>query len=216
MDKTFNLKIFIIIFAVIVVAAAGFLAYKTFYLPAEIPSGISAGEPAQISTPAPEEVIKPKPEAPAPAPKPEAPKIFPGFKIYKNAEFGFEMQYPEAWQASEEPIENVRGEQTKAIYFKKPGSDLRFAVLPRDGLSYGLPADSGKSSAVNIGGRMGMQTQWTLSDGRRLWLIYPQYGLFNWSEDIGRIDTQTSAADPAGDTVNFEMMLNSFRFLRTI
>jgi len=143
-----------------------------------------------------------------------------GWRLYKSADFGFEIQYPNTWAISEENIENVRGENTKAFYFspmggsasggKKSESDLRFAILPRDGLSYGLP-ENGASSEVFIGGSLGSQTKWTLSDGRRLWLLYPQYGLYGWSEDIGRIDIQTSATDPAGDTVIFEKMLNSLK-----
>jgi len=136
--------------------------------------------------------------------------ILPSYKLYKNSEFGFEIQHPETWAVSEENIENVRGENTKAFYFKKPNSDLRFAILPRDGLSYGLPSDPAFSN-VFIGGFPGTQRKWTLSDGRRLWLLNPQYGLYNWSEDIGRIDIQSSATDPAGDTIIFEKMLSSFK-----
>ena len=136
--------------------------------------------------------------------------ILPGYKSYKNSEFGFEIQYPNTWTISEENIENVRGENTEAFYFKKPNSDLRFAILPRDGLSYGLP-DNGASSDVLIGGFPGVQQKWTLPNGRRLWLLHPQYGLHGWSEDIGRIDIQSSAADPSGDTIIFEQMLNSFK-----
>jgi len=136
--------------------------------------------------------------------------ILPGYKLYKNAEFGFEIQYPKTWTVSEENIENVRGENTKAFYFKKPDSDLRFAILPRDGLSYGLP-NNGTSSQVFISGSLGAQDKWTLPDGRRLWLIHPQYGLFDWSQDIGRIDILSSATDPAGDIKIFEEMLNSFK-----
>ena len=139
--------------------------------------------------------------------------ILPGYKLYKNVDFGFEIQYPEKWIVSEENIENVRGENTKAFYFKKPNSDLRFAILPRDGLSYGLP-DNGVSGEVSIGGSLGSQTKWTLPDGKRLWLLHPQYRLYNWSEDIGRIDIQSSATDPVGDTVIFEKMLNSFKLAR--
>jgi hypothetical protein len=210
-------KIILIILVVAAFVATGlYFGYQKFYF-SRAPE-VPAEEPKEeIKPPAENLPAKNSGEISAgPAqPKSEMLKIFPGFKIYKNAEFGFEMQYPEAWQVSEEPIENVRGEQTKAIYFKKPNSDLRFAVLPRDGLSYGLP-NGGSTSRVNIGGSMGVQSKWTLEDGRRLWLVHPQYGLFNWSQDIGRIDTQTSAADPAGDTVNFETMLNSFRFLNNL
>ena len=146
--------------------------------------------------------------------------LMPGYKLYKNSEFGFEIQYPKEWAVSEENIENVRGEKTMAFYFspvggsasggKKSESDLRFAILPRDGLSYGLP-DNGASSEVLIGGSAGVQQKWALPDGRRLWLLHPRYGLYGWSEDIGRIDIQSSAADPAGDTAIFEKMLNSFK-----
>ena len=44
--------------------------------------------------------------------------ILPSYKLYKNSEFGFEIQHPETWAVSEENIENVRGENTKAFYFK--------------------------------------------------------------------------------------------------
>lgn len=133
-----------------------------------------------------------------------------GWKLYKNIDFGFEIQYPDSWAVSEEDIVNVRGENTKGFFFKKPNSDLRFAILPRDGLSYGLP-NNGTSSQVFISGSLGAQSKWTLPDGRRLWLIHPQYGLFNWSQDIGRIDILSSAIDAAGDTKIFEEMLNSFK-----
>ena len=143
----------------------------------------------------------------------KTPAILSGFTLYKNSEFGFEIQYPKEWAVSEENIENVRGEKTKAFYFKKPNSDLRFVILPRDGVSYGLP-DNGASRDVVIGGFPGVQQKWALPDGRRLWLLHPRYRLYNWSEDIGRIDIQSSAADPAGDTIIFEKMLNSFKLVR--
>lgn len=137
-----------------------------------------------------------------------------GWKLYKNAEFGFEIQYPDSWGVSEEINENVRGEMVKEYYFKKPNSDLRFAILPRDGLSYGLSA-KGTSTAVFIGGSPGMQTQYILKDGRRLWLLFPQYGLYNWLEDLGRLDIMTSSNDTIGDTRIFEKMLNSFKLLKS-
>ncbi|MFH1393039.1 MAG: hypothetical protein ABIG73_01500 [Patescibacteria group bacterium] len=193
-----QIKIAIIIAAVLILGSGGYFAYVK-YFSAQI-----------IETPT------TQPEAGPPlaeTPEKTAPKeitIFPGWRLYKNIDFGFEIQYPETWTVSEENIENVRGENTKAFYFKKPNSDLRFAILPRDGLSYGLPSD-GVSSEVFIGGSLGSQTKWTLSDGRRLWLLYPQYGLHGWSEDIGRIDIQSSATDLASDTVIFEKMLNSLK-----
>jgi len=139
--------------------------------------------------------------------------ILPGFKLYKNSDFGFEIQYPESWIVSGEDIVNVRGENTKGFFFKKPNSDLRFAILPRDGLSYGVGA-KGTSTEVFIGGFAGTQTQYILKDGRRLWLIFPQYGLYNWLQDLGRIDAMTSVENPAGDTQIFEKMLSSFKFIR--
>jgi len=88
-----------------------------------------------------------------------ASNILPGYKLYKNADFGFEIQYPSTWVVAVEDIVNVRGENTKAFYFspmggsasggKKPNGDLRFAILPRDGLSYGLPGE-GASEDINI------------------------------------------------------------------
>lgn len=144
--------------------------------------------------------------------KPALQEIKPplGWKLYKNSEFGFEIQYPTSWTVTEEINENVRGEMVKEFYFKKPGSDLRFAILPRDGLSYGIGA-KGTSTPVYIGGFSGMQTQYILKDGRRLWLIFPQYGLYNWLQDLGRMDVMTSVEDPIGDTQIFEKMLNSFK-----
>jgi len=38
--------------------------------------------------------------------------------------------------------------------------------------------------------------------------------LFNWLQDIGRIDILSSAADPAGDIKVFEEMLNSFKLAK--
>ncbi|KKQ92926.1 MAG: hypothetical protein UT16_C0002G0016, partial [Candidatus Azambacteria bacterium GW2011_GWA2_39_10] len=135
---------------------------------------------------------------------------FPGFKLYKNSEFGFEIQYPVSWTVTEEINENVRGEMVKEFYFKKPNSDLRFAILPRDGLSYGVGA-KGTSTSAYIGGSSGVQTQYILKDGRRLWLLFPQYGLYNWLQDLGRLDIMTSVEDLAGDTQIFEKMLFSFK-----
>jgi len=142
------------------------------------------------------------------APKTET--TFPGFKLYKNSEFGFEIQYPVSWTVTEEINENVRGEMVKEFYFKKPNSDLRFAILPRDGLSYGVGA-KGTSTSAYIGGSSGVQTQYILKDGRRLWLLFPQYGLYNWLQDLGRLDIMTSVEDLAGDTQIFEKMLFSFK-----
>ena len=196
-----QIKIAIIIAIVLILGFGGYFAYIKYF---------------SAQTPETSENTTSQPEAGPPqaeTPEKTTPKevtILPGYKLYKNSEFGFEIQYPETWIVDEENIENVRGENTKAFYFKKPNSDLRFAILPRDGLSYGLPSD-GAFSKVLIGGFPGNQRKWTLPDGRRLWLLNPWYGLYNWSEDIGRIDIQSSATDPAGDTAIFEKMLNSFK-----
>jgi len=194
-------KIIIGIILAVVLALTGYFGYKK-YFSAKVPE-TSINENNQPlaennATSTPKKII------------PKVITILPGYKLYKNADFGFEIQYPGTWTISEENIENVRGENTKAFYFKKPNSDLRFAILPRDGLSYGLP-NNGTSSQVFIGGSLGAQSKWTLPDGHRLWLIHPQYGLHNWSEDIGRIDIQSSATDSAGDIKIFEEMLNSFK-----
>jgi len=201
-----QIKIAIIIAVILFLGSGGYFAYKKYFFAPqpEIVSRLTDGQVPQAennATTTPEKVV------------PKEVMIFPGYKLYKNTEFGFEIQYPETWTVSEENIENVRGENTKAFYFKKPDSDLRFAILPRDGLNYGLPSD-GASSEVLIGGSPGTQRKWTLPDGRRLWLLNPQYGLYNWSQDIGRIDIQSSAADPTGDTAIFEKMLNSFKLAR--
>lgn len=203
MNKQIKTAIVAAIF--LVLGSGGYFAYKKYFsaqvvetpvTQPEAGSRLNTGQTSLAETP--EKII------------PQIITILPGFKIYKNSDFGFEIQYPQTWAVSEENIENVRGESTKAFYFKKPNSDLRFAILPRDGLSYGLP-DGGDSKEIVIGGVLGSQTKWTLSDGRRLWLLNPQYGLHNWSQDIGRIDIQSSATDPMGDTVIFEKMLNSFK-----
>ena len=190
-----NTKIILAILVIILVAVLGFFSLKIKYeKKPEVPNNAT-------STP-----VKTTPEKTAP----KEITVFPGYKLYKNAEFGFEIQYPQTWIISEKDIENVRGENTKAFYFGKPGSDLRFAILPRDGLSYGLPSN-GTSSEAFIGGFSGVQRKWTLPDGRRLWLLNPHYELYNWSGDIGRIDIQSSATDPVGDTIIFQEMLNSFK-----
>lgn len=189
--------IFIAVFVVLIVVLAGFLSYKTFY--SKKPKNSTVVDFKQFPS-----------QPPAASSKIN---YYKGFALYKNNEFGFEIEYPNNWQVSAELMENVRGEQTKGIFFKKTGSNLRFAILPRDGLSYGLPV-GGTSTPAYIGGSLGVQTKYTLKDGRRLWLLYPQYGLYNWSQDIGRIDILSSAADPAGDTIIFEKMLNSFKLLK--
>ena len=185
-------KIIIVIVLAVILVLAGYFGYKKYFDKPKLEnknlSDITALPPDNLITPA----------------------AITGFKLYKNIDFGFEIQYPNTWAVIEEDIVNVRGENTKGFFFKKPNSDLRFAILPRDGLSYGLP-NNGTSSQVFIGGSLGAQSKWTLPDGRRLWLIHPQYGLFNWLQDIGRIDILSSATDPAGDTKIFEEMLNSFK-----
>ena len=187
-------KIIIVIVLAVILVLAGYFGYKKYFDKPKLEnknlSDITALPPDNLITPA----------------------AITGFKLYKNIDFGFEIQYPNTWAVIEEDIVNVRGENTKGFFFKKPNSDLRFAILPRDGLSYGLP-NNGTSSQVFIGGSLGAQSKWTLPDGRRLWLIHPQYGLFNWLQDIGRIDILSSAADPAGDIKVFEEMLNSFRLV---
>ena len=203
-------KIIIIFFVVSVFISAGiYFGYRRYFSP---PPERAAEQVILKSI----EIAKPESENPPAEIKPSAPKketTFPEFKLYKNSEFGFEIQYPVSWTVSEEINENIRGEMVKEFYFKKPNSDLRFAILPRDGLSYGVGA-KGTTTPVLIGGSDGMQTQYVLKDGRRLWLIFPRYGLHNWLEDLGRIDVMTSIEDPAGDTRIFEQMLNSFKLPR--
>ena len=188
-------KIIIVIVLAVILVLAGYFGYKKYFDKPKLEnknlSDITALPPDNLITPA----------------------AITGFKLYKNIDFGFEIQYPNTWAVIEEDIVNVRGENTKGFFFKKPNSDLRFAILPRDGLSYGLP-NNGTSSQVFIGGFLGAQNKWTLPDGRRLWLIHPQYGLFNWLQDIGRIDILSSATDPAGDIKVFEEMLNSFKLAK--
>ena len=199
-----QIKIAIIIVSILVLGFGGYFAYVKYFsaqTPENSENTTSQPEAGPPQAETPEKII------------PKEITILSGYKLYKNADFGFEIQYPGSWTVNEEDIVNVRDENTKAFYFKKPGSDLRFAILPRDGLSYGLP-NNGASSEVFVGGFVGGQSKWTLPDGRRLWLIHPHYGLFNWSEDIGRIDIQSSAADPAGDTAIFEKMLNSFKLAK--
>ena len=168
--------------------------------------------PEQPRTEKPAETPKPESKKPS-TPVPPAPTVMSGYKLYKNSDFGFEIQYPVSWTVTEEINENVRGEMVKEFFFKKPNSDLRFAVLPRDGLSYGLGV-KGTSTPAYIGGFPGVQTQYILKDGRRLWLLFPQYGLYNWLEDLGRIDALTTIEDPTGDTRIFEQMLSSFKLAK--
>ena len=198
-----QIKIVIILVVILALGFGGYFAIKYFSVRTPETSKNENIQPLieNRATSTPEKII------------PKQITILPGYKLYKNANFGFEIQYPNSWTVSEEDIDNVRGENTKGFFFKKPNSDLRFAILPRDGLSYGLP-NNGTSSQVFIGGSLGAQSKWTLPDGRRLWLIHPQCGLFNWLQDIGRIDILSSAADPAGDIKVFEEMLNSFKLAK--
>jgi len=188
-------KIIIVIVLAVILVLAGYFGYKKYFDKPKLENK----NLSDITALPPDNLI--------------APAAITGFKLYKNIDFGFEIQYPNTWAVIEEDIVNVRGENTKGFFFKKPNSDLRFAILPRDGLSYGLP-NNGTSSQVFIGGSLGAQSKWTLPDGRRLWLIHPQYGLFNWLQDIGRIDILSSATDPAGDIKIFEKMLNSFKLAK--
>ena len=192
-----------VIVLAIILALAGYFGYKKYYLPQVMEKN---SEPTTEIGATTEKIPEIKPLAP------KTETTFPGFKLYKNLEFGFEIQYPVSWTVTEEINENVRGEMVKEFFFKKPNSDLRFAILPRDGLSYGVGA-KGTSTPAYIGGFPGVQTQYILKDGRRLWLLFPQYGLYNWLEDLGRIDAMTSVEDPAGNTRIFEQMLSSFKLL---
>ncbi len=204
-------KISIIVLIALAFIAAGFyFGYQKYYLPRMQEKVSKPAEEIQTPAQKPAEPGTEKSPAAEIKPIPKTATILAGYKLYKNAEFHFEIQYPETWQVSEEPIENVRGEQTKGFFFKKPGSDLRFAILPRDGLSYSLP-EMGTSSDVMVGGSVGSQTQFNLTDGRRLWLLHPNYGLYDWSQDIGRIDAMTGVENPADDIKIFEKMLNTFK-----
>ena len=212
MDIKAKFIVIILIIAAVVIVGIYFGFQKFYFTPAK-----NAGEPAEeTKLPAENLPTKDSKETPASPPKEvksPAPQIFPGFKIYKNAEFGFKIQYPISWIVTEEINENVRGEMVKEFYFKKPNSDLRFAILPRDGLSYGLKTN-GTSTPAYIGGSPGVQVQYVLKDGRHLWLLFPQYGLYNWLQDLGRLDVMTSVEDPIGDTQIFEKMLSSFKLSR--
>lgn len=208
MNMKLRFKIIITILAIILlILAIIYFVYQKYYLS-------KSAEPAlQSLIEKPAEISKTESEKPARDFKTRASIAMNGYRFYKNAEFGFEIQYPESWTVAEEINENVRGEMVKEFFFKKPNSDLRFAILPRDGLSYGLGA-KGTSTPAYIGGFPGMQTQYVLKDGRRLWLLFPQTGLLNWLQDIGRIDAMTSIVDPIGDMQIFEKMLNSFKFAK--
>jgi len=205
---TKKIKTAIIILIILALVAIGYLVYNKYFSAQyqQVPennylnTSVETSTSSQINLTA-NSVVKPQNA------------LISGFNIYKNSDFGFEIQYPATWTVSEENIENVRGEQTKGFFFKKPGSDLRFAILPRNGLSYGL-SGSGASTPVYIGGSLGVQTKYTQKDGRRLWLVHPQYSLYNWSQDIGRIDILSSADDSISDTQIFEKMLNSFKFAK--
>lgn len=201
-------KIIIVVLVIAILILLGFyFIYQKYYF-----SPLTENNP-QSQTEKLSEISKLESENLKEETKNTVPTLIGGYKLYKNTEFGFEIQYPESWVVSQEINENVRGEMVKEFFFKKPNSDLRFAILPRDGLSYGLGA-KGTSTAVFIGGSPGIQTQYILKDGRHLWLLFPQYGLYNWLEDLGRIDVMTSVGDPAGDTAIFEKMLNSFKLVK--
>lgn len=204
-----SIVIIIILILVVILIGGGYFVLRSVL---GIFPRTDLGKNQNLTEQTPEPVAGKPPAAEIKSPAPKTETTFPGFKLYKNTEFGFEIQYPDSWTVTEEINENVRGEMVKEYYFKKPNSDLRFAILPRDGLSYGVGA-KGTSTPVFIGGSPGMQTQYILKDGRRLWLLFPQYGLYNWLEDLGRLDIMTSALDPAGDTQIFEKMLNSFKLL---
>ena len=195
--------IVIVLTALVFIVVGVYFGFKKFYFAKE-----------EIKSPV-ENSVKPESEKPSSfVVKPPAPKseLFPGFKLYKNSEFGFEIQIPDSWTVTEEINENVRGEMVKEFFFRSTDSDLRFAILPRDGLSYGLTTN-GTSTQAYIGGSSGVQIKYILEDGRRLWLLFPQYRRYNWLEDIGRLDIMTSAINPAGDTRIFEQMLGSFKLL---
>lgn len=200
-------KIIIVILAIAILIFSGFyFVYKKYYS-----LSLTENNP-QLQTEKLSEISKLESENLKEETKNISPALLNGYKLYKNAEFGFEIQYPDSWVVTQEINENVRGEMVKEFFFKKPNSDLRFAILPRDGLSYGLGA-KGTSTPVFIGGLPGMQTQYILKDGRHLWLLFPQYGLYNWLEDLGRIDAMTTIENPIGDTAIFEKMLNSFKLV---
>ncbi len=112
-----NIKIFIVVIVIIFIAIAGYFGYKKYFFMQ--PSEISENENIQPVT---KNTATTTPEKTTP----KEITILPGYKLYKNAEFGFEIQYPETWTASEENIENVRGENTKAFYFKKEWKLLEY------------------------------------------------------------------------------------------
>lgn len=205
----FKTKIIIAILIAAVAIAAGFyFSYQKYFLPLAKQTPEQAAEKsAEISKP---ESRKPLVEGNG-FPAQGGPAL--GWKLYKNSEFGFEIQYPISWIVAEEINENVRGEMVKEFYFKKPASDLRFAVLPRDGLSYGLPS-GGTSENINISGFLGVQTKYITADGRRLLLVHPQVNIFNWDPEIGRLDIMSGILDPVGDFEIFNKMLSSFKFNR--
>lgn len=202
-----KIQIIIIAIFIAVLAIVGYVVYKNYRLSSsnlpEAPAENNYQSDNSQKSDRLELKLAPVPQNPIP----------PGWKLYKNSDFGFEIQYPESWIVSAENIINVRGENTKGFFFRKFGSDLRFAILPKDGLSYGLPS-GGTSEDINIGGFPGVQTKYITADGRRLLLVHPQVNIFNWDQDIGRIDIESSVENPIGDFEIFNKMLNSFKFLK--
>src|SRR3989344_265306 len=202
MSLKFKIITTILVIAVLI-SAGSYFVYQKYYFPLLLENNLQSPDEKSV------EITKPESGKLAGEVKEIQETLLKGYKPYKNIEFGFEIQYPDYWTVTEKLEENVRGEKVKEFFFISPNSDLRFAVLPRDGLSYGLGA-KGTSTPVFIGGFSGMQVQYVLKDNRRLWLLFPRYGLSNWLEDLGRLDIMTSIENTENDTQIFEKMLNSF------
>ena len=101
-------------------AAIGFLVYQNTQLKKQAAVPLPSASPIMAS-------IIPSPAVPSPTPSPSPINLIPGWKIYKNAQPGFEFSYPETYKVLTDK-ENLYGWPKAILLLYKGGQSYDLAI----------------------------------------------------------------------------------------